>query len=190
MVSRRRHTPEQRLKSMDRRSKRSMSACTSVSWRTASSCSFASPHFSKDDQSSNIGFKCPSKAGVLENDSLVVTLPAKYVFGPGNPGFVDVDGALGIKVGWERNKKGHLEIRGRRIHASAPPARAYIFDYGDTEFQPIYLVFPTRGCWEITGEVAGGRLTVVTLVEKIAEGRTGRFSCSGSWRARNRTTAT
>jgi hypothetical protein len=139
----------------------------------------------KDEQSSNIRFKCPSKAGVFENDSLIVTLPAKYVFAPGNPGFVDVDGALGIKVGWERKRKGHLEIRGRRIDASAPPARAYIFDYGDMGFQPIYLVFPTPGCWEITGEVAGRRLTVVTLVEKVAEGPKGRFEDLGlgrGWR--------
>src|SRR5215212_8928972 len=139
----------------------------------------------KDGQSSKSGFRCPSKYGVFENDSLIVTLPAKYVFEPGGPGFVDVDGALGIKVGWERKRKGHLEIRGRRIDASAPPARAYIFDYGDTGFQPIYLVFPTPGCWEITGEVAGGRLTVVTLVEKVAEGPTGRFEDLGlgrGWR--------
>jgi hypothetical protein len=139
----------------------------------------------KNDLSSNNGFRCPSKAGVFENDSLIVTLPAKFVFGPGNPGFMDVDGALGIKVGWERKRKGHLEIRGKRIDASAPPARAYIFDYGDTGFQPMYLVFPTPGCWEITGEVAGGRLTVVTLVEKIAEGPKGRFEDLGlgrGWR--------
>jgi hypothetical protein len=79
-----------------------------------------------------------------------------------------------MKVGWERKKKGYLQISGRRIDASAPPARAYIYDYGDSGFQPIYLVFPTPGCWEITGEVSGGRLTFVTLVEKVAEGPTWR----------------
>jgi hypothetical protein len=80
-----------------------------------------------------------------------------------------------MKVGWERKKKGQLQVSGRRIDASAPPARAYIFDYGDTGFQPIYLVFPTPGCWEITGEVSGGRLTFVALVEKISEGPSWRF---------------
>jgi hypothetical protein len=120
--------------------------------------------------------KChPTSQGILENDSLNVNLPAKFVFRPGGPGFVDADGALGMKVGWERKKKGHLQVSGRRIDASAPPARAYIYDYGDTGFQPIYLVFPTPGCWEITGEVSGGRLTFVTLVEKIAEGPSWRF---------------
>jgi hypothetical protein len=121
--------------------------------------------------------KChPARQGILENESLNVNLPAKFVFRPGGPGFVDADGALGMKVGWERKKKGHLQVSGRRIDASAPPARAYIYDYGDIGFQPIYLVFPTPGCWEITGEVSGGRLTFVTLVEKIAEGPSWRFN--------------
>lgn len=120
--------------------------------------------------STNNAVKCPSKSGYFENDSLGVTLPAKFIFRPGGPGFVGADGALGMKVGWKRKKKGHLQISGRRIDASAPPARAYIFDYGDTEFQPTYLVFPTPGCWEITGEVSGGRLTFVALVEKVSEG--------------------
>lgn len=117
-----------------------------------------------------------SKGGILENDSLGVNLPGKFVFRPGGPGFVDRDGALGMKVGWERKKKGHLQISGRRMDASAPPARAYIYDYGDSGFQPIYLVFPTPGCWEISGEVGDGRLTFVTLVEKVAEGPAWRFN--------------
>jgi hypothetical protein len=131
-----------------------------------------------DPASANNAVECPStlsKSGILENDSLNVNLPRKFVFRPGGPGFVDKDGALGMKVGWERKKKGHLQISGRRIDASAPPARAYIYDYGDSGFQPIYLVFPTPGCWEITGEVSGGRLTFVILVEKVSEGPSWRF---------------
>jgi len=132
-----------------------------------------------DHASANNAVECPiapSKPGIFENDSLGVTLPDKFVFRPGGPGFVDADGALGMKVGWQRKKKGHLQVSGRRIDASAPPARAYIYDYGDTGFQPIYLVFPTPGCWEITGEVSGGRLTFVTVVEKVSEGPTWRFA--------------
>ncbi len=125
----------------------------------------------------------PSKPGYFQNDSLGVTLPELFVFRPGGPGFVDVDGGLGMKVGWQRKRKGHLEISGRRLDASAPPARAYIYDYGDSGFQSIYLVFPTPGCWEITGEVDGGRLTFVTLVAKIDEGPAGRFDgLNGGWR--------
>ena len=88
-----------------------------------------------------------------------------------------------MKVGWQRKRKGKLEVSGKRLDGAAPPARAYIHDYGDTGFQPIYLVFPTPGCWEITGEVSGGRLTFVTLVEKIGDGPTWRFEGLGrGWR--------
>ena len=115
------------------------------------------------------------QGGVLENDALLVTLPSKFVFQPGGPGFVDFDGALGLKVGWERKKKGILQVGGRRLDGSAGPARAYIYDYGDIGFQPIYLVFPTPGCWEITGSVADTSLTFVTFVEKIGDGPEWRF---------------
>jgi hypothetical protein len=121
---------------------------------------------------------CPvtqPQGGMLENDALVVTLPSKFVFQPGGPGFVDSDGALGLKVGWERKKKGLPQIGGRRLDGSAAPARAYLYDYGDVGFQPIYLVFPTPGCWEITGSVADSSLTFITLVEKIGDGPSWRF---------------
>jgi hypothetical protein len=93
----------------------------------------------------------------------------KFVFKPDGPGFIDRDGALGIKVGWWRDQKGFLQIRGRRLDGTAGPARDYISDYGDIGFQPIYLVFPTPGCWEITGSVEQASLTFVALVEKIGD---------------------
>lgn len=36
--------------------------------------------------------------------------------------------------------------------------------YADTGFQPSGLILPTAGCWEITGEIRGARLTFVMLV--------------------------
>lgn len=135
-------------------------------------------------------FVCPvtvvndGKGGIYGNESLEVALSpgGKFVFAPGGAGFVDRDGALGIKVAWERRKKGQLQISGRRLDAPARPARAYIYDYGDIGFQPIYLVFPMPGCWEITGRVADASLTFVTIVEKIGEGP-GKFQGLGSgWR--------
>jgi hypothetical protein len=112
------------------------------------------------------------------NGSLEVVLwpESKFVFAPDGPGFMDQDGALGMKVGWWRFRQGRLQIRGRRLDGDAGPARAYIYDYEDTGFQPIYLVFPTPGCWEITGSVAGSSLTFVTLVEKIGEGPRSRLN--------------
>src|SRR4051812_9825854 len=75
-------------------------------------------------------FQCPvtlKEGGVLQNDALLVTLPPKFVFQPGGPGFVDFDGALGMKVGWSRKRKGQLEIGGMRLDEVGPPARAYIY---------------------------------------------------------------
>ena len=120
------------------------------------------------------------------NDALQTFLPpdGKLVFQPGGAGFVDHDGALGIKYGWERLVTGALSVGGRRLDGKAGPARAYISDgYGDTGFQPIYLVFPTPGCWEITGRVGEAKLTFVVFVEKIGEGPSGRFDgVPSGWR--------
>jgi hypothetical protein len=128
-------------------------------------------------------FVCPvtvvndGKGGIYGNDALDVVLNpgSRFVFKPGGAGFVDRDGALGIKVGWERRKKGLLQVSGRRLDGPASPARAYLYDYGDIGFQPIYLVFPTPGCWEITGRVADASLTFVALVEKVGEGPAWKF---------------
>jgi hypothetical protein len=91
------------------------------------------------------------------------------VFRPGGPGFILPDGSLSMKFGWLRGAglRGKLIIRGRRLDASAPPLRAHIPDgYGDTGFQATALIFPTVGCWEVTGEVSGSKLTFVTRVIK------------------------
>jgi hypothetical protein len=81
---------------------------------------------------------------------------------------------------------GRLEVGGRRIDGDAPPARAYLFDYGNEGFQPTYLVFPTAGCWEITGGVGEARLTFVVLVEKVGEGPAWQFEGLGpGWRVTN-----
>jgi hypothetical protein len=130
-------------------------------------------------------FVCPvtvvngGKGGIYANDSLAVVLWDKkgFVFAPGGPGFIDRDGALGMKVGWELRKRGTLFVTGRRLDGQAPPARAYISDSYDDYIggMSLYLVFPRPGCWEITGRVADGSLTFVTLVEKIGDGPSWRF---------------
>jgi hypothetical protein len=40
--------------------------------------------------------------------------------------------------------------------------------YGNLGFQPMYLVFPSPGCWQITGRIGDRSLTFV--VEVIKEG--------------------
>jgi hypothetical protein len=88
------------------------------------------------------------------------------------PDFVQADGSIGIKFGWWRKVTGQLEITGRRLDGPAPPLRASVpGGYGDTGFQASGLLFPTEGCWEVTGRVGATTLTFVTFVTKRAERR-------------------
>jgi hypothetical protein len=94
------------------------------------------------------------------------------VFRPHGPGFTLPDGSLSTKFGWLRGEglRGKLTIHGKRLDASAPPLRASIPEgYGDTGFQATAVIFPTEGCWEVTGQVADTRVTFVTRVIKLAE---------------------
>lgn len=36
--------------------------------------------------------------------------------------------------------------------------------YGETGFQATGIVFPTEGCWEVTGRADKARVTFLTLV--------------------------
>jgi len=95
----------------------------------------------------------------------------KVAFRPGGPGFVLPDGSLSMKFGWWRGTPGKLTIEGKRLDAPALPLRAWIPEgYGDIGFQATMLIFPTVGCWEVTGEVGNSKsLTFVTQVIRIAE---------------------
>jgi hypothetical protein len=93
------------------------------------------------------------------------------VFKPGGPGFVGEDGSLAMKWPWWRLVRGPLAIEGRRLDGAAPPLRAHIPDgYHNAGFQSSALVFPTPGCWEVTGSIGEASLTFVTEVVKIGEG--------------------
>jgi hypothetical protein len=93
------------------------------------------------------------------------------VFKPGGPGFVYGDGSLAMKWGWRRAVRGQLRIEGRRLDEPAPPLRADIpAGYSDFGFQSSALIFPTPGCWEVTGRVGTASLTFVTFVQRIGDG--------------------
>ena len=93
------------------------------------------------------------------------------VFKPGGPGFITPAGALGMKFPWQRGISGRLKIDGRRLDADAPPLRSEVpFGYGDRGFQSSYIIFPTPGCWEVTGRVADASVTFITEVVKVGEG--------------------
>jgi len=111
--------------------------------------------------------------GNYGNGKLSTTLwPSGTVeFRPGGPGFVESDGARSMKWPWWRGTRGKLTIEGKRLDGSAPPLRASIPDgYGDIGFQSTGLIFPTAGCWEVTGKVGDASLTFVTRVVIVGVG--------------------
>jgi hypothetical protein len=78
-----------------------------------------------------------------------------------------------MKFPWWRGPGvvGALAITGRRLgpqaDKSAPPLQAEIPQgYGETGFQASALVFPTEGCWEVTGRAGEAALTFVTWVTR------------------------
>jgi hypothetical protein len=90
-------------------------------------------------------------------------------FRPGGSGSVYPDGSVGMKIAWYRGDglRGKLKIEGKRLDNSGPPLRSQITDYGDTGFQPSDVIFPTEGCWQVTGKVADASVTFVTRVVKL-----------------------
>lgn len=77
------------------------------------------------------------------------------------------DGSIDAKFGWWRGVPGTLTIEGRRLDATAPPLRSSVPEgYGEQGFQATGIIFPTEGCWEVTGHVGNASLTFVTLVLK------------------------
>jgi hypothetical protein len=110
----------------------------------------------------------------FSNASLTVFGPdanGETVFRAGGPGFVTSDGALGMKFGWQRHLRGTLTVEGRRIDGAAAALRSEVNPgYGDIGFQASYLIFPTPGCWEVTGRVGDASLTFITRVVLIGDG--------------------
>ena len=87
-----------------------------------------------------------------------VVIMTKEDVGPG--------GRLGMKFGWYRLTSGFLTITGRRLDAQAPPASGVASGYGLIGFNASGVIFPTEGCWQVTGRVARVTLTFVTFVIK------------------------
>lgn len=122
----------------------------------------------------NVTAPSPGQGGQHGDSRLsVLTLwpDGDVIFKPGGAGFITSDGALGMKFGWQRGVRGRLSIAGRRLDAEAPALRSEVMSgYGDTGFQSSYVIFPTPGCWEVTGRVADVSVTFVTRVVKIGDG--------------------
>jgi hypothetical protein len=77
------------------------------------------------------------------------------------------DGSIDAKLGWWHDVPGKLTIRGQRLDAPGPPLRADIPQgYGVSGFQATGVIFPTEGCWRVTGRAGEATLSFVTLVVK------------------------
>jgi hypothetical protein len=121
------------------------------------------------------GLTEPRKGGDHTNDgrTLATSLwpDGTIMFTPGGSGCVDPDGTLGMKWPWWRGVRGQLTLEGRRLDGPAAPMRASIpAGYGPTGFQSTGLMFPTAGCWEVTGRVGAESLTFVTRAVKVDAG--------------------
>jgi len=69
------------------------------------------------------------------------------------------------KMVWWHTIPGWLAVEGRRLDDSAPPLAVNIpAGYDDMNLQATGLYFPTPGCWEVTGRVAGRELRFVVNV--------------------------
>lgn len=81
------------------------------------------------------------------------------------PNVIQTDGAIAIKLPWWRNVNGALTVTAVRLDARAPAATSDVpAGYGRRGFQPSDVVFPTQGCWKVTGRVGTARLAFVVLV--------------------------
>lgn len=150
--------------------------------RTSENAVVVEPPTCKVTQANGQGTFLEGLAPELHGNALLSTglwPDGTVVFRPGGPGFVTADGALSMKWGWRRAIRGPLRIEGRRLDDTAPPLRADIpTGYGDFGFQATALIFPTPGCWEVTGRVGTASLTFVTLVQRIGDGPSGRKALS------------
>ena len=116
--------------------------------------------------------------GYQNDDGTLFTLlwpGSKVTFSPRGSGHISPDGSLGMKWPWYRTISGQVIIDGRRLDAPAPTMPTIILrgkpdGYGETGFHPSGLIFPSEGCWEVTGRVGNASLTFVTLVVKVPFG--------------------
>jgi len=88
----------------------------------------------------------------------------------GGPGFLLADGSLEMKFPWWKETRDKLSIMGRRLDATAPPLRSDVGESTDFHRVPTYIIFPTTGCWEVTGKAGKAKLVFVTRVVKIGAG--------------------
>jgi hypothetical protein len=101
---------------------------------------------------------------VYGNRSLLVALAVNGVI-VANGDMLRPHGSIWWKFPWWRLVPGDLTITGKRLDAPAPPLTPFVPNgYGDTGFQASGVIFPSEGCWQVTGTLGHASVTFVTLV--------------------------
>jgi hypothetical protein len=87
-------------------------------------------------------------------------------------GTIRADGAIAVKFPWwgRRGESDPLTITGRRLDQSASPLRVDAPPgSGKPGFWASRIIFPTVGCWSVTGRAQAGTLTFTVRVVKANE---------------------
>ena len=101
------------------------------------------------------------------NGALWTALPVDGVI-PATPELVNSDGSIEHKFMWWLDVEGQLSIEGRSLDGTGPPVRARIpGGYDGSGFQASGIIFPSEGCWEVTGRAGASELTFVVLVARV-----------------------
>jgi hypothetical protein len=137
---------------------------TTLHLTTMASCPVTLPRESplREFRGSNVYWNHELFVAGLPQDGTMVFRP-RYIVG----------GILAQKFGWYRGPglRGKLTITGRRLDARAPALRVDIGDISDNGegFAPSELIFPTEGCWEVTGKVNKTSVIFVLRVVRSAD---------------------
>lgn len=79
--------------------------------------------------------------------------------------FIDADGSITIKFPWWTGPEanGPLRISGVSVDGHEGRVRGE-YERAPRDFHPGYLVFPSEGCWRVTGRAGASSLTFVVDV--------------------------
>jgi hypothetical protein len=90
--------------------------------------------------------------------------------GEGVFGIVRPDGAIAVKFPWwgRPGTGGRLTIAGHRVDRVASPLRVDAPPRsGSSGFWASRIIFPTEGCWSVSGRAPAGTLTFTVRVIKL-----------------------
>ena len=124
-----------------------------------------------NDRNGALWTSLPSDGNVVgvRRELLAHTEALRRAIGEGVFGILRADGAIAVKFPWwgRRGTTDPLTITGRRRDQSASPLRVDAPPgSGSPGFWASRIIFPTEGCWSVTGRAQAGTLTFTVRVVK------------------------